>query len=146
MNLEWVSRSEADSAECAAQIAARLEQGHVVALTGDLGAGKTTLVREIVRALGGDAGDVSSPTFALVHEYDAGSLRIAHIDAYRIHGEADALLSGIGETLESADLVFLEWPERIEGLLPPDRLRIHIHADPGGERRITLRLPMQTPK
>jgi tRNA threonylcarbamoyladenosine biosynthesis protein TsaE len=146
MNMEWLSRSEADSAECAAQIASRLEPGHVVALTGDLGAGKTTLVREIVRALGGDPGAVSSPTFALVHEYAAGSLRIAHIDAYRIHGEADALLSGIGETLESADLVFLEWPERIEGLLPPGRLRVHIRADPGGERRITLQVPMQTPK
>lgn len=137
----WIASSEEQTGACADELAKLLQRGDLVALDGDLGAGKTTLVREIVRALGGDPDSVSSPTFGLVHEYPAGPLTIAHIDAYRLSGEAEALMSGIGETLETADLVFLEWPGRITGLLPERRWRVQIAVGPGGERQITLTAP-----
>jgi tRNA threonylcarbamoyladenosine biosynthesis protein TsaE len=125
--------SEEETARVATELAERLEAGDVLCLRGDLGAGKTTLTRFLVRALGSLA-QVSSPTFTLVHEYEGGRMPIAHLDCYRLGGEDEFLEAGLGEYLELPWLAIIEWPERIEGLLPEDRIEVRI-IETGPESR-----------
>ena len=106
----------------AAQFAASMKAGDVLALDGELGAGKTTLVRGLARGLGIDPGSVSRPTFALMNEYEGGRLTLVHIDAYRLTGP-DALASLGWERLiaDPSVIIAVEWPSKIEGALPPER-------------------------
>lgn len=101
----------------------------VVALRGGMGAGKTTLVREIAAQLG--AGDtVTSPTFAIVNQYRGeGGRRIHHFDFYRIDDIREAYDFGYEEYFYSGDLCLVEWPEKIEELLPDDTLQVRITVD-----------------
>ena len=92
--------------------------GEIFALHGVLGAGKTQLVKGLARGLG-YAGEVTSPTFTIIHEYVGGRLPLYHIDLYRIADAAAALHLGIEEYLPSAGVTVIEWPERIAELLPP---------------------------
>src|SRR5205814_621560 len=85
VNEQRVSHSVADTERIAAELARTLRGGEVIALHGELGAGKTQFTRGIVRALGGDAHAVNSPTFVLLNVYDTPSLRVFHLDAYRVH-------------------------------------------------------------
>ena len=91
--------------------------GEIFALSGVLGAGKTQLVKGLARGLG-YKGDVTSPTFTIVHEYTGGRLPIYHLDLYRIENEDAALVMGIEEYLPSDGVTIIEWPERIAALLP----------------------------
>lgn len=100
----------------ATTFAASLVAGDVVALRGDLGAGKTTFVAAIVRALGIDA-DVASPTFTFWHRY-GGSPPIEHLDLYRIESPLDARELGLDDALDACGIVFVEWPDRLPGFLP----------------------------
>ena len=114
MNLEFVSRSEAESEAAGRQIARRLPSDGVFYLTGDLGAGKTFLVRAIAMELGADPLEVASPTFAIVHEYPLPQgPPIIHIDGYRL---SNALREwqeiGIPDMLQSPGLKFIEWPKK----------------------------------
>ncbi len=116
-------------ARLAQALAAETEPGDVVALDGPLGAGKTTLVRFAVAALGGEAEQVQSPTFTLLHQYH-GRVPVVHVDAYRLAGP-DALAGlGFDELAENA-VAFVEWAERVLPALPADRLwRVALaHAD-----------------
>ncbi len=97
---------------------ADLVGGEIFALYGVLGAGKTQLVKGLARGLG-YKGDVTSPTFTLVHEYTGGRLPIYHLDLYRIEDREAALGLGIEEYLPSEGVTIIEWPERIAGILPP---------------------------
>ncbi|MCC6920282.1 MAG: tRNA (adenosine(37)-N6)-threonylcarbamoyltransferase complex ATPase subunit type 1 TsaE [Alphaproteobacteria bacterium] len=116
-----------------AAIAAALGAGDVVALRGDLGAGKTTLARAILKALG-HAGEVPSPTFTLVQPY-ALRLPVAHLDLYRLKRPEEIEELGFDDLLvEGAALV--EWPEMAEDFMPADRLDIHLETEP---RRAVLR-------
>jgi tRNA threonylcarbamoyladenosine biosynthesis protein TsaE len=92
--------------------------GEVFALHGVLGAGKTQLAKGLARGLG-YRGDVTSPTFTIVHEYLGGRLPVYHIDLYRIQNEKDAIDIGLEEYLPSDGVTVIEWPERIASLLPP---------------------------
>jgi tRNA threonylcarbamoyladenosine biosynthesis protein TsaE len=113
---------EAATAAFAGRLAARLRPGDVVALHGDLGAGKTALVRAAVRALAGDEdAEVPSPTFTLVQTYDAGGLWIRHFDLYRLTQPEEAVELGWDEDLAQS-VTFVEWPERLGALLPIARL------------------------
>src|SRR5476651_1116799 len=94
-----------------------LTGGEIFALHGVLGAGKTQLVKGLARGLG-YRGDVTSPTFTIVHEYRGGRLPIYHLDLYRIENEQAALALGIEEYLPSDGVTVIEWPERIAALLP----------------------------
>ena len=124
----------------AEKLSALLRPGDVLCLQGDLGAGKTTLTRGLVRALGSPA-RVSSPTFTLIHEYDGGRVPVVHVDAYRLSGAAEGDDAGIGEYLQAGDRVtVIEWSERITELLPPDRLEIVI-TDKGDDRRMLTLFP-----
>ena len=100
----------------------------VVAFRGGMGAGKTTLIREIVAARG-SADTVTSPTFAIVNQYKAGKERIHHFDFYRIDDQREAYDFGYEEYFYSGDLCLVEWPEKIEQLLPENTMNVRITAD-----------------
>lgn len=93
--------------------------GEIIALHGVLGAGKTQLAKGLARGLG-YTGDVTSPTFTLVHEYIGGRLPIYHIDLYRIATVREAIDMGLEEFLPSEGVTVIEWPDRIASLLPPE--------------------------
>lgn len=122
--------SQAGLPAVAAAIAGRLSERPVVAFHGSMGAGKTTLIREIANAMG-VADEVSSPTFAIVNHYlTAAGKPLYHFDFYRIESLAEALDMGVEEYFDSGDACLVEWPENIAALLPPDTLRIDIVTDP----------------
>ena len=115
--------------------AADLVGGEVFALYGVLGAGKTQLVKGLARGLG-YLGDVTSPTFTLVHEYLGGRLPLYHIDLYRIADENAALQTGVEEYLPSSGVTVIEWPEAISSLLPADTRHWRIEIASLTERTI----------
>lgn len=112
--------------------------GDVIALSGDLGAGKSTLARAIFLALG-FAGEVPSPTFALILPYDPPEVRIPviHADFYRLDGAME--LDELGLDAGDPALLIAEWPERVGGLAGPDTLELRIEGTDASERTITAR-------
>lgn len=118
------------------RIAAALVRGAAVALEGDLGAGKTTLARAILRALGVRE-TVPSPTFTLVQTYETDRFPVRHYDFYRIENEREIEELDLDDALaEGAALI--EWPERAGALLPENALRVALAVVSGDERRATL--------
>lgn len=115
--------------------AALPESGLVVTLRGDLGAGKTTLVRAMLRELG-VTGHVRSPTYTLVEPYDLGGRHAYHLDLYRVGDPEELEFLGVRDLDPAIDLVFVEWPERGEPLLPLADVRIAIAVTEGGEREV----------
>lgn len=130
---------EAATARLGAAIAAGLKPGEAVCLSGPLGAGKSTLARALVRALTTPAEDVPSPTFTLVQFYEGPRLKVAHFDLYRLSNPDEAYEIGLDEALDEGAAV-VEWPERLEGRLPPDRLDVEIvlSEDDADGRRVRL--------
>jgi len=114
-------------------IAQLLAPGDLVLLRGELGTGKTTLVRGAARALGVE-GPVTSPTFTLAQRYQ-GRVPVAHLDAYRLASADDEELGLALETIGEDAIAFVEWPEALARGLPPARLEIEI-AHEGGDRRL----------
>jgi tRNA threonylcarbamoyladenosine biosynthesis protein TsaE len=131
------ARDEAATRELGAALAACLPEGTLVALDGPLGAGKTQLVRGVAEALGVDAGDVVSPTFVLVQQYE-GRRSIVHVDAYRVADEDEFRALGSDELLGSDALKFVEWADRVVGCLPPARISIRISELGPGARRFEI--------
>jgi tRNA threonylcarbamoyl adenosine modification protein YjeE len=116
--------NEQATARFAADIAAALEPGDLVTLSGALGAGKTAFARALIRHLAGDAAlEVPSPTFTLIQSYELPRLLVVHADFYRLSGAAELAELGFDD-LPERTVVLLEWPDRAAGLLPPDRLDI----------------------
>jgi tRNA threonylcarbamoyladenosine biosynthesis protein TsaE len=111
------SGSEADTIAYARQLAASLRAGDVVLLSGDLGAGKTAFVRGLAEGLGIDAGEVSSPTFTIVHEYRGGRLTLYHADLYRLEKTATEDI-GLEEMGVKDGVLAIEWPDRLTHSLP----------------------------
>jgi tRNA threonylcarbamoyladenosine biosynthesis protein TsaE len=153
MSVGWVnlhsgfeSSNEEDTIAAAARLAGELKGGEWIALSGELGAGKTRFVRGLAQGLGCDPADVSSPTFVLMNEYvsrEPGRPRLIHIDAYRAASAEDLDTMGLDEALhhapgEPAPVVAVEWPERIQGALPADCVRVRIEHLPGDNRRVTI--------
>lgn len=125
---DWrvVDADEAVVVRLAERIALKLAAGDVVALSGDLGAGKTTFARALIRALLGDAdAEIPSPTFSLVQTYTAPRLELAHLDLYRLAGDDDLIELGIDELL-AGGAALVEWPERAPGLSAANRLDVHL--------------------
>ena len=122
-------------------IAAVLRDGDVVALFGNLGAGKTTLSRGLLAALG-LAGEAPSPTFAIVQPYAPPEVRlaVAHVDLYRIDDPQDVRELGLDE-YRADGVLLIEWPERMGAALWPDAVRIRLEPTPDGARRLTADLP-----
>lgn len=113
----FTSNSEAETRAFAARVAATLQPGAVLLLSGDLGAGKTAFVRGLAEGLGVDPADVTSPTFTLVHEYRQGRLPLVHVDLYRLN-EADLDELGMDADLAEQGVLAIEWAERLSRRLP----------------------------
>lgn len=122
--------SQNELPEVAREIIESLDGRSVVAFFGRMGAGKTTLIREIAALLG--SGDtVTSPTFAIVNQYSAGDgSRIFHFDFYRLDKPEEVFDIGYEEYFYSGDLCLVEWPENVEGLLPEDTMTVTIGTEP----------------
>lgn len=113
----FLADEEATSA-LAQRLAAQLKPGMVIYLNGDLGAGKTTLVRSLLNALG-YSGRVKSPTYTLVEPYRIAGLDLRHFDLYRLNDEEEWESSGFREEFDGCNIFLIEWPERAQGLIPP---------------------------
>lgn len=128
-----------DTEAFAAVFAARLEPGDVVALEGDLGAGKTCFVRGLAQGLGIDPRDVSSPTFVSMQRYDGGRVPLVHVDAWRMHGPADLESIGWDETVAVRDAVIaVEWPSKVLAALPARRIDVTLAPAASGGRVIMV--------
>jgi tRNA threonylcarbamoyladenosine biosynthesis protein TsaE len=114
-----------------------LQRGDVVALFGELGAGKTALVKGIARGLG-ITQEITSPTFTLIHEYTGGRLPLFHIDLYRLDGVDQVLMIGIEDYLAGPGVTAIEWSEKMESLLPESATRIRLTTVAGDTRRIEV--------
>jgi len=119
------------------QLARTLSAGAVIALHGELGAGKTQLAKGLAAGLGVDPDRVSSPTFTLVHEYE-GTVPVYHMDGYRTKRPEEFLALGIEEYLYGDGVCVIEWPERLGDLLPPDTL--HLELSHGGHDTRHIRM------
>lgn len=117
---------EAATAALAAHIAPLARPGDVIALAGELGAGKTTFARAFIRARGGRE-DVPSPTFTLAQVYDLGDVSVWHFDLYRLRDPGEAWELGIEDAFHDA-ISLIEWPERLAALMPRRRLEITLAA------------------
>jgi tRNA threonylcarbamoyladenosine biosynthesis protein TsaE len=139
MRLELRTETAEETRAVGEALAGLLEAGDAVVLTGELGAGKTTLVQGVARGSGVQE-HVVSPTFTLVREY-AGRLDLTHVDVYRLDRVQDVVDLGLDELGDGRSVLLVEWGDAIEDLLPGDRLRVELTtADPlGGEaRRIVM--------
>lgn len=112
-------------------LAATLEPGTLVFLRGDLGAGKTTLVRGILRGLG-HSGSVKSPTYTLLEPYNLPSYLVYHFDFYRIADSQELDFIGLDELLDSPAIKLVEWPERVEDRLPAADVEVRLHVEGEG--------------
>src|SRR6202167_6587113 len=122
---------EAATLEIAAAQAAWLEPGDFVGLTGDLGAGKTTFARGLIRALAGVRDlEAPSPTFTLMQVYDAPRGPVVHADFYRLRGPTELANLGWDEAIDGA-IAIVEWPERVAEALPGEQLEDVVRFDPG---------------
>lgn len=135
MRVEITSGGPEETASLGALLAGMLRAGDLVFLRGELGAGKTTLVRSIAHALG-VAGPVTSPTFTVAQRYE-GRLPVAHMDAYRLGGPDDEDAELLADALGGGAVAFVEWPDVVADILPPPRLSIEMHHL-GGDRRLVL--------
>lgn len=99
-------------------LARQCQPGDVMALHGVLGSGKTQLVKGLASGLGFE-GEVTSPTFTIIHEYHGGELTIYHLDLYRFETQEEALRAGLEDYLPSDGVTVIEWPDRVDSILPP---------------------------
>ncbi|MDR0933140.1 MAG: tRNA (adenosine(37)-N6)-threonylcarbamoyltransferase complex ATPase subunit type 1 TsaE [Victivallales bacterium] len=135
-----ITHSENETENFAAQFAQTLPRGTVVALDGDLGAGKTVFSRGFARGLG-ITEPVSSPTYTIVQEYPLPDSKgmLYHLDLYRIENSISALAFGVDEFLKDLESIALvEWPERISDILPPAVTTVKIRHLTDNEREITI--------
>lgn len=143
MMQEFISKSEEETAEFAAEIAKTVDPGRVIALFGSLGAGKTVFARGFARGLG-IGGHIPSPTFTIVQEYPydlSGSSRkwLYHMDLYRIADSSAAMAFGIDEYINDVNAVkLIEWSERISDILPVSTINIYLEHLAENERKIKV--------
>ena len=134
MKMVYLSESAADTERIAAELAESIEPGDMVALFGGLGVGKTAFCRGFAKGIGYND-EVTSPTFAIVHEYLGGRLNIYHFDMYRIESFDELYSTGYFEYLESGGVVITEWSENIENVLPNKYYRVEMSNPEQNDRR-----------
>ena len=115
----------------------------VYAFYGEMGAGKTTFINALCRQLGVESDVTNSPSFAIINEYrsDTTAELIYHFDCYRLEKEEEAVDLGAEDYFDSGALCLIEWPERIDGLLPDDTVRVDITVDDAGSRMLKMTFP-----
>lgn len=131
---ELITESPAETEAFGKRLGKVLGPGSVVALFGEMGAGKTALTRGIAAGLGIPEG-VSSPTFALVHQYD-GRLPVYHFDMYRVETWDDLYSTGFFDYLDTGGVIIIEWSENIENVIPENAVRIHLQRGKNENERI----------
>lgn len=134
-----ISHSAAETFEFGRTLAGSLKGGEILALCGDLGAGKTHLCKGIAAGLGCAADEVTSPTFTLVHEYRGGRLPIFHFDFYRLESEAEALAIGLDDYLAAGGVVLIEWAAKFSPLLPAATRWLELRETGPDVREIAVR-------
>jgi len=135
------TETEEETIALGEKLAAELPAKMVVLLIGQLGAGKTTLAKGIVKGLGAaQPDDVSSPTFTLIHEYSAS---VFHIDLYRLDTPAQVATLGLDEIFDRPAVVLIEWGERFLELMPERRIEIMLRATEESSREIEVRSTME---
>ena len=129
--------------EAARQFMAQMGDYTVYAFYGEMGAGKTTFINALCKELGVETDITSSPSFAIINEYrsDTTAELIYHFDCYHLENEAEAQDIGAEDYFDCGALCFIEWPERIEGLLPDDTVRVDIIVNPDDDSR-TLKMTL----
>lgn len=132
-----MSQSSLHTERIGERLARLARPGDVLALWGELGAGKTVLTKGVAAGLGLDAGDVSSPTFIILHEHYGGRMPLFHLDLYRLEGR-DLGSTGWEETLDAGGITVIEWPDRASGALPADRLDVRLEHIADTKRRVLL--------
>lgn len=132
-----LSKSVAETDRLGRRIGRALQGGEIVALYGELGSGKTALVRGMAAGLGAAPQDVSSPTFVLIHEYH-GRVRLAHADLYRLQSYMELPHIGLSDYDDGRTVTAIEWAEKAGHDLPADRLEIHLQHRSPSIREITL--------
>jgi tRNA threonylcarbamoyladenosine biosynthesis protein TsaE len=136
---EYKTNSEEETTSLGVLLAQHITPPAVVVLIGKLGAGKTTLVKGLVKGLGvAEPEEVSSPTFALIHEYGK-PVRVYHVDLYRLETEAEVAGIGIEELFDRPALVLIEWGERFPNLMPMPRVEIDLEVTGDSTRTIRVR-------
>jgi tRNA threonylcarbamoyladenosine biosynthesis protein TsaE len=139
--LRFETHSDEETREAGRQIAAWLPAQAVVALVGDLGAGKTTLTQGIAEGRGAArAEDVSSPTFTLIHEYGE-PVRVYHVDLYRLETAEQARRLGLEDLFDQAALVVIEWGDKFPELLPENAFRITLTSTGDEDRVVEVTAP-----
>lgn len=134
----YKTNSAAETEKIGELLGNTVKDGSVVAMFGDLGAGKTAFTRGFARGMGIDC-DVSSPTFALVNEYRGEKRTLYHFDMYRISGWDDLYSTGYFDYLDAGGCLIIEWSENIEAILPDDCIRVTItKTDDFNERKIEI--------
>jgi len=134
---EVVTASAEETEAAGERLGWRLQPGAVVALTGELGAGKTCFVQGLVRGLGASI-RATSPTFVLVNQY-RGRVLVHHVDAYRTDSMTELMDLGLLDLMGGDDVTLIEWADKLEPLLPPDAIRVHIAGVGDEPRTITIR-------
>ncbi len=122
--------------DAAKQLIAFGDKEKIFLFYGDMGAGKTTLIKSLCECLGVRE-SVTSPTFSIVNEYEGEKTRVFHFDFYRLKNQSEALDMGYEEYFYSGNYCFIEWPEKIADLLPPHYIRINIQVLGSNERLLT---------
>jgi tRNA threonylcarbamoyladenosine biosynthesis protein TsaE len=138
--MEYTTNSAEETVALGVELARLLTPPKLILLHGDLGAGKTTLIKGIASALGAAEPDaVTSPTFTLVHEYE-GPVRVLHLDVYRLETERQLATLGIEDMLEDRSLILIEWGEKFSSLCERSDGTIEIQQTGEESRRIVLSL------
>ena len=146
---EFTTGSDADTIEVGRKLAKLLKPPQLIILRGDLGTGKTTLVKGIAQALdAAEVNEVTSPTFTLVHEYDGTqqgkAVKLFHLDVYRLEGERQLETLGLDELLTEDSLVLVEWGEKFKSIKKKSTGEIAITSTGGDARKITVSLKEQS--
>ena len=134
-----ISRQPSETIAFAREMASRLRAGTVVALNGELGSGKTQFVKGLASGLG-FTGEVTSPTFTLIHEYVGGRLPIYHFDFYRLDNEVEVVQLGLEEYLQSDGVCVIEWAGKFRQLIPADARWFDLSIGADDTRLIDQRL------
>ncbi len=137
-SLDIVCDSEGDLPKVTEQLIDFAGELKVWLFVGDLGAGKTTLIKQVCKQLGLED-EVSSPTFSIINEYLAGSKTLYHFDFYRLNSIEEAVQIGVIEYFDSGNYCFIEWPQKVEQILPEEFMLIQITGEKSGKREIKVK-------
>ncbi|MBQ5491357.1 MAG: tRNA (adenosine(37)-N6)-threonylcarbamoyltransferase complex ATPase subunit type 1 TsaE [Treponema sp.] len=137
MTLSFTTHNAEQTISLGTKIGALLTPGDVIAMTGTLAAGKTTITKGIAQSLGVTE-NITSPTFCLISEYEGSRIPLYHMDVYRLDGAEDFVNLGVDDMLYGNGVCIIEWSEKIQSEIPAKAIRLDIQATGSEERTITI--------